>query len=552
MPQPATLGTFLPGSMAEHLTSHSGTFTSIHHTKMTEWLRAGATASAAPVVEPYALWTKFPHARFFVHRALGYTMLESFFLAIRCPLQVLLMGEPLNRLKTAPFAITLVSLNDGPLSGDAVFYAQVSPRQWTTNITYRFYLDGCEIDEPSAQGSLSLDTTVISDGYHTLRAVGYLKGPISHQRFSVKTFEVNNRSRRVELAGVSPGQKVDFFHPLRLRVIAEGSPVRIGILGNGRVLDEIRDVNPSFFSLDPRILGKGPNRLQGMAVYEDDMMVRSVPVEIDVETLNNAPRIEAIETIGAPQGHLRLKSSVVDAENDPVTLDWLQVLSDFFMDADNNPAVKIKNAAIKCASNGLYYTPLNNLSYAVWSAPVPQCAEIKTDLIIYPNGRGGVRGTRAGVIFGFKDEQNFGFFGADGMLGAWIIGYYYHGELKRKSTRGAYLKHDQRYQLSLRHTTKGTMEGWVNGEKMCEWTTNPVVWDGGAGIMAVEGNAQFEYIAIAPPFSVDVSRDPDSPFFLVEKKTTNITAALLLRASDDHAVTERTIALETLTTQVER
>ena len=82
---------FRPGAIAEHLTSFGAAFDNNAQTKITEWIRAGATASAGTVVEPYSIWMKFPHARVFALQAMGCTILESLSQSIRCPLQTLLI-----------------------------------------------------------------------------------------------------------------------------------------------------------------------------------------------------------------------------------------------------------------------------------------------------------------------------------------------------------------------------------------------------------------------------------------------------------------------------
>jgi len=91
---------YLPGCMAEHLTSAAAIFHLSDQTKLSAWFFGGATASAGTVTEPMAIWTKFPSARFYVHQARGFSILESFYLSIRCPLQILLVGDPMAR----PFA----------------------------------------------------------------------------------------------------------------------------------------------------------------------------------------------------------------------------------------------------------------------------------------------------------------------------------------------------------------------------------------------------------------------------------------------------------------
>ena len=104
---PSSVKSFYPGAMAEHLTSWSAEFQR-PQTKMTEWLKAGATASAGAVVEPYSNPNKFPSARFFVHYAAGCTMLESFYQSITCPLQSLLLGDPLAKPYAVPLSVKVV------------------------------------------------------------------------------------------------------------------------------------------------------------------------------------------------------------------------------------------------------------------------------------------------------------------------------------------------------------------------------------------------------------------------------------------------------------
>ena len=98
--KPGPTNTYQPGAFADHLTSFAAVFDQASHSKLSTWIKAGTTASAGPVVEPYANWGKFPHARTFAHQARGCTMLESLTQGIRCPLQILLVGDPLS----APYA----------------------------------------------------------------------------------------------------------------------------------------------------------------------------------------------------------------------------------------------------------------------------------------------------------------------------------------------------------------------------------------------------------------------------------------------------------------
>lgn len=90
---------WLPGAAADHLTSYGGYLPSGNgQMPVTEWLRAGATASYGTVVEPCNITDKFPRASTLVSRyQSGDTLLEAYWKSVRTPGQGLFVGEPLAR-----------------------------------------------------------------------------------------------------------------------------------------------------------------------------------------------------------------------------------------------------------------------------------------------------------------------------------------------------------------------------------------------------------------------------------------------------------------------
>ena len=92
---PASKVEFAPGAFADHLTSSAASYQIAHQTKVSEWFRRGATASAGTVTEPRATWQKFPMASVFLHQRRGCSMIEAIYLATACPLQLLPVGDPL-------------------------------------------------------------------------------------------------------------------------------------------------------------------------------------------------------------------------------------------------------------------------------------------------------------------------------------------------------------------------------------------------------------------------------------------------------------------------
>lgn len=93
---------FVPGALADHLTSFGGIFDKPHG-QMTAlaWIHAGATASYGTASEPCAHWQKFPHPQaLLLFYAQGATALEAYWKSVLWPSQGVFVGEPL----AAPFA----------------------------------------------------------------------------------------------------------------------------------------------------------------------------------------------------------------------------------------------------------------------------------------------------------------------------------------------------------------------------------------------------------------------------------------------------------------
>ena len=92
---------FLPGAVADHLTSTGGVLAWGAQMSAAAWLRQGATASYGTVSEPCAHLEKFPNIGILMHHYLrGETIIEAYWKSVAMPGQGLFIGEPLAR----PFA----------------------------------------------------------------------------------------------------------------------------------------------------------------------------------------------------------------------------------------------------------------------------------------------------------------------------------------------------------------------------------------------------------------------------------------------------------------
>lgn len=92
---------FVPGAIADHLTSTGGALFDNKQMSILRWLEAGATGSYGTVTEPCNYPEKFPDPAIVIDRYLGgETLIEAYWQSVAWPGQGLFVGEPL----AAPFA----------------------------------------------------------------------------------------------------------------------------------------------------------------------------------------------------------------------------------------------------------------------------------------------------------------------------------------------------------------------------------------------------------------------------------------------------------------
>ncbi|MBM4206987.1 MAG: TIGR03790 family protein [Gammaproteobacteria bacterium] len=93
--------TYLPGAIADHLTSAGGILTDSYQMSILEWLKAGVTGSYGAVVELCNFPEKFPNPGVLMEYYLkGSSLLEAYWKSVAQPGQGVFVGEPLAK----PFA----------------------------------------------------------------------------------------------------------------------------------------------------------------------------------------------------------------------------------------------------------------------------------------------------------------------------------------------------------------------------------------------------------------------------------------------------------------
>ncbi|WP_013320561.1 TIGR03790 family protein [Gloeothece verrucosa] len=89
---------FLPGAIADHLTSYGGQLTNSSQMSSLRWLQSGATGSYGTVVEPCNFPEKFSNPGVLMkHYLKGDTLLEAYWKSVAMPGQGIFIGEPLAR-----------------------------------------------------------------------------------------------------------------------------------------------------------------------------------------------------------------------------------------------------------------------------------------------------------------------------------------------------------------------------------------------------------------------------------------------------------------------
>lgn len=102
---------FLPGAVADHLTSYGGALNGRSQMSALRWLEAGATGSYGTVVEPCNFTAKFPNTGLLMRRYLaGETLIEAYWKSVAMPGQGIFVGEPL----AAPFRVDAREVAEAP------------------------------------------------------------------------------------------------------------------------------------------------------------------------------------------------------------------------------------------------------------------------------------------------------------------------------------------------------------------------------------------------------------------------------------------------------
>jgi len=130
------------------------------------------------------------------HQVAGCTLIESLYQSIKCPLQILLVGEPF----AAPWSpcgadkLMVRAPEEGkPLSGKITTEVEVESGTVAAYTQFMFLLDGKMLGKTDGTGRFEFDTTLVKNGPHAFRVVAYRTGAVRSQIFVDIPIDIRNR-----------------------------------------------------------------------------------------------------------------------------------------------------------------------------------------------------------------------------------------------------------------------------------------------------------------------------------------------------------------------
>jgi len=309
----ATSGsTFLPGAFADHLTSYAATFDIFDQTKVSAWIRAGASGSAGTVQEPCNYQGKFPHARLHAYYRQGLSLGESHLRSLQfVPFQGLFYGDPLTRAYSWPPNQNIAGVPGGPVSGTfTITPSGTATLAGAVILSHELFIDGATRGTVLPGGSFIVNTNTLDDGWHELRVLTSDNSPARHTRSWTGSINVTNDAT---VAGLTPPGDLNpaLNTSLTFNLTGAGSGLtELRLLANGRVVASRTTGGP--LTLFARNLGPGRVRVQCEALLNGNLASRSAPVELNISGEGSSPAPTVPVAYDYRKKMLRTRGAVVE------------------------------------------------------------------------------------------------------------------------------------------------------------------------------------------------------------------------------------------------
>ena len=260
--------TILPGGILEHLTSFGAVMAPSGQTKFTEFLRYGAAGAAGTVMEPLSIHFKFPNPMLHAHYAEGCSLAEAFYQNVGGPFQLMIAGDGLAR----PFATFVKPDVEAPVSP---WKGEVKIAARAPDCDMELWIDG----RPAARGAeMTLDTTVLDDGWHDVRVVAVAMDRIGTRSFRKIDVVIDNHGLGGSARWVGKGEPfADGAAALRVEGASEFE-VRCGTRVVAKGMDGTCEVPLA-------AVGSGPVALVVRLIFPGGKARRLAPLTLPVEEI---------------------------------------------------------------------------------------------------------------------------------------------------------------------------------------------------------------------------------------------------------------------------
>jgi len=512
--------TYLPGSMVEHLTSHAANFHFRSQMKCTRWLEGGVSATCGTVTEPRAIWTKFPHPRFYVHYTAGTHIVESFFQSVFSPTQLLILGDPLLSPWRVRPTLQLVQIDE--------LQFRVETNHRNPGTTYSCMLDGLFFERGISEDVFQIPRKIMTPGNHELRIIQTESMALGTVATQIADIGIQQTTRRITLRKSEDTEKVPIHRPIHLQTLAEEPGDTVALLQGFRLLEERPWAESVSWEIDPRRLGLGPVLLQAAARYKDGGVLRSEPLRFEITRPREGPslKLESGNTPGASGIRIRALSPP------PAEIDWMGVIPLQDISMSNEP-----DSSARWHQGELHFESTESATSLLLTSRKTRVAasSITARLLSTPTQvKGGFR-MLSGIAFNYKGPNSFDFFAMSADRSEWILGEYGNGIFNHVQTHAARIRFREFYLLTIRSGGQDMLEGWVNGKRVLQ-TDQLKLEKGGAGLVLGKGTSQCNLFAVSPIgkppayrieedalVSTDASSGKDDEFLIVAREGEAIT-----------------------------
>ncbi len=297
--------TLLPGAIAEHLTSFAATFDNTQQTKISQWVRKGASGTFGTVQEPCNYAQKFPHARVHAYYWEGMPLGAAIFRSLAAyPIQGLMVGDPL----TQPFDLAptvQLSKSGGGGSPLTLTMATTGNNPGVPDpFVGRLFIGGVEQGLLFNNSPTPINTSGLSDGWHEAIVAVRDTSPVQSTASGRIGFEVSNLGRAAEVLAADSVVTLDEMVQIEARILGPDGASELRIIQNDRVVAAAAG-SQALFSVPAGLLGEGTSQWQLEALFADGMRVRSAPESVEVlpgmvNSMPEAPEASFVSVLLTP------------------------------------------------------------------------------------------------------------------------------------------------------------------------------------------------------------------------------------------------------------